>query len=106
MKKDTMKPCEHMNFACECNVGRLSETEGGPITRYSLDVRVVCADCGLPFRFIGLPTGLDLNGAAVSIDGLEGRFAIAPKGQVVSVLEGAPMGFTVRRVDLSGNDKS
>lgn len=94
-----MKPCEHENFACECDVNRLSSKEGGPINRYMMDVRVRCADCGLSFRFIGLPTGLDLNGAAVSVDATEGRFAIAPKGQVVSITEGAPMGFTVRRVE-------
>jgi len=62
-----------------------------------MDVRVKCSDCELPFRFIGLPAGVDLNGAAVSIDACEGRFAIAPKGQVVSVLEGGVMGFSVRQ---------
>ena len=93
-----MSDCKHENFACECDVARLSEKEDRPITRYSMDVRVRCADCGLPFRFIGLPTGLDLNGASVSVDGTEGRFAIAPRGQVISVLEGAINGFTVRRV--------
>lgn len=62
-----------------------------------VDVRVECSDCKLPFRFIGLPAGLDLNGAAVSADAQEARLAIAPKGTVVSVLEGAPMGFTIRR---------
>lgn len=93
----TKPACLHENFACECDVNRLSSTEGGPINRFTMDVRVKCADCGLSFRFIGLPAGLDLNGAAVSVDGCEGRFAIAPKGQVVSVMENAPMGFTVRR---------
>lgn len=90
--------CEHLNFVCECDVNRLPTKEGGPIERYSMDVRVKCADCGIPFRFIGLPCGVDLNGAAVSIDATEGRFAIAPKGQVVSVLEGGVVGFSVRNV--------
>jgi hypothetical protein len=74
----------------------MSSREGGPIERYSVDVRVQCADCGHKFRFIGLPAGLDLNGAAVSIDGTEARLAIAPKGEVVTPLEGVG-GFTVRR---------
>jgi hypothetical protein len=88
--------CEHLNFSCECDVNRLPTKEGGPIERFCMDVRVKCADCGLPFRFIGLPAGLDLNGAATSVDACEGRFAIAPKGQVVSVLEGGVSGFSIR----------
>lgn len=88
--------CEHLNFECECDVNRMPTKEGGPIERYSMAVRVKCSECGTPFRFIGLPAGLDLNGAAVSVDATEGRFAIAPKGQVVSVLEGGVVGFSVR----------
>jgi hypothetical protein len=94
-----MSDCQHENFICDCDVSRISSTEGGPINRYSLDVRVRCVDCNLPFRFIGLPTGLDLNGAATSMDATEGRFAIAPKGQVISQLDrdGDITGFSVRR---------
>ena len=88
--------CPHASFACECDVNRLPTKDGGPVERYCLDVRVRCADCGLPFRFIGLPAGLDLNGASVSINAEEGHFAIGPKGQVVSVMEGAPTGYSVR----------
>jgi len=60
-------------------------------------VTIKCDACGVPMRFIGLPTGVDLHGAAVSLDGTEGRFAIAPKGEVVSELEGTAVGFTVRK---------
>jgi hypothetical protein len=84
--------CEHTEFAAEVDVTRLIDSG-----RLTADVRIKCAVCGLPMRFIGLPAGLDLNGAATSADGTEGRFAIAPKGEVISILEGAPMGFTVRR---------
>lgn len=84
--------CKHESFAAEVDVNRLEDSG-----RFSADVRIACADCGLKFRFIGLPCGLDLNGAAVSIDATEARLAIAPVGQVVSVLEGAPTGFSVRR---------
>jgi hypothetical protein len=45
------------------------------------------------------PVGMDLTGAAVSIDGQEGRFAILPKGEVMTPLEDTECGgFTVRRV--------
>jgi hypothetical protein len=88
--------CEHHNFTADVTVNRLPAKEGGPVERYSADVRVKCLDCGLPFRFIGLPAGVDLNGAAVSIDGTEARLAIAPKGQVITPLDGVT-GFTARR---------
>lgn len=49
-------------------------------------------------RFLGLPAGLDLEGAAVSADATEARLAIAPKGEVVTAIEGGtPVGFSVRR---------
>lgn len=83
--------CSHDNFFACANVTHMKDTG-----QYQADFKVSCHDCGKPFRFIGLPCGMDLNGAAVSIDGTEGRFAIAPKGEVQSVLEGAPQGFTVR----------
>lgn len=91
--------CEHLNFACQCDVNRLLPKEGEPPNRFQLDVRVTCSDCGLPFRFIGLPAGMDLNGAAVSVDATEGRFAIAPKGEVLSVIEGALREQERRRAD-------
>jgi len=86
--------CEHHNFAADVTVNRLEDSG-----RFTADVRIECADCGTPFRFIGLPCGVDLNGAAVSVDGTEGRLAVAPKGEVVTPIDpGAVGGFTVRRV--------
>src|SRR4029453_8701659 len=67
--------------------------------RFVADVRIRCEQGGTPFRFIGLPAGLDLNGAAASVDGTEARLAIAPKGEVVTPIEGGG-GFTVRGVPL------
>lgn len=85
--------CEHTSFDCCVNVNRIED-----IGRFSADVTIRCMDCGTPFRFIGLPAGLDLNGASVSVDGTEARLAIAPKGEVVTPLESTKTsGFTVRR---------
>lgn len=89
--------CEHNDFTVEVDVNRLPAVEGGPIERYSADVRIKCAECGVPFRFLGLPAGLDLTGAATSVDGEEARLAILPRGQVLSVIDGAPQGFTIKR---------
>lgn len=73
------------------DVNRLEDTG-----RFSADVRIECADCGKKMRFIGLPMGLDLNGAAVSFDGTEGRFAIHPVGeQVPDLRDDGPAGFNI-----------
>lgn len=97
VKKDP-KTCPHEAFSAQVNVDRIAEKDGGPITNYMACVQVHCQDCGARFRFIGLPAGLDFNGATVSADAAEARLAILPAGQVVSVVEGAPQGFSIRRV--------
>jgi len=84
--------CEHRSFNAFVEVNRITDP-----ARFTADVKISCAECGIPMRFIGLPVGLDLNGASVSVDGTEGRFAIAPQGEVVSELEGTPTGFTTRK---------
>ena len=45
-----------------------------------LDVTLVCQECGAPFVFLGLPVGLSMSGATVSVDGTELRIAVAPPG--------------------------
>jgi hypothetical protein len=93
MKADTPK-CPHLNFAANVTVNRLEDTG-----RFSADVTIRCTDCGEPFRFLGLPCGIDLNGATVSADGTEARLAIGTAETVASIVDGnCPVGFTVRRV--------
>lgn len=87
-----MMTCEHADFRAHVTVNRLDG-----VKRFQADVRIECANCGIPFRFIGLPAGVDLNGAAVSVDATEARLAIAPKGDVLSVLEGGVVGFSIRK---------
>lgn len=72
------KPCEHFNFATQANVFRLSDIEGGPITGFKLDLTVKCADCGLPFRFKGLPFGSHPHEPRLSVDSEELRAPIEP----------------------------
>lgn len=67
--------CEHKNFKAKVDINRLQDSG-----RFMADVRVHCADCELPFEFLGLEPGLKMQGAAVSIDGLELRIAISPQG--------------------------
>lgn len=73
-----MSACEHKSFACKANIGRLSHSDGGPITGYIAEITVNCADCGLAFRFIGLSAGNSHREPRVSPDGLELRAPLEP----------------------------
>lgn len=84
--------CDHPDFHANVTVNRLQDTG-----RFQADVKIQCAQCGIPMRFIGLPAGLDIDGAATSADATEARLSIAPKGDVVAATDGAPMGFSVRK---------
>jgi hypothetical protein len=67
--------CKHEDFNARGDVTFL-ETSGG----YMADVTIQCAQCNLPFQFHGLQPGINMHGAAVSVDGLEARIAISPQG--------------------------
>lgn len=86
-----MSDCEHHSFAAEVDVARLEISK-----RFMADIRIKCADCGKPMRFIGMPMGLDLNGCAVSPDGTEARLAIHPVNeQVPGLSDDCPAGFNI-----------
>ena len=70
--------CKHDSFDVHAMVNRIED-----IKRFHMDIRVKCADCGNPFRFIGLPMGLDFNSPTVEANGQEGRFPIYPAGEEV-----------------------
>jgi len=72
--------CTHQTFRARCNVGRLTDIDGGPVTGYCTELQVTCADCGLPFRFLDVPSGVALKPRRplASFDGLELRCGIAP----------------------------
>lgn len=86
--------CPHMNFTAQVNVARI-EDKGA----FAADVTIRCFDCGIPFQFLGLEPGLDMQGARVSIDGLEARLAICPQGQVPSPMDNIALkiGFGLKR---------
>lgn len=92
------KTCPHENFKANVAVGRIEPTPPAKGMRFCADVRINCTQCGVPFRFLGLPAGLDLNGASVSVDGEEARLAIGTPDTVASIIDGdCPVGFTVRK---------
>jgi hypothetical protein len=79
--------CEHKKQQVNVEICYLAD-----IRRYATTVRVVCETCGQPFRFLGLPLGLNLNGAAMSFDGYEARLTMLPADQTPNPLEGAGHG--------------
>lgn len=70
--------CSHARFGASVEVNRLSDDDGGPVTGYSADIRIRCAECGLPFEFIGLPAGLSPSQPTSSFAGDELRVPIKP----------------------------
>ena len=86
-------PCPHKKFHANVRVNRLEDSG-----RFSADITIKCEECGEPFRFLGLPAGVDLDGAAVSVDGTEARLAIGTAETVANIIDGnCPVGFTVRK---------
>lgn len=85
--------CEHHNFESHVAINRLEDTG-----QFAADVHVRCADCKTPFQFLGLPTGLNSESAAVSVDATEARLAIAPYDDANTILGKLPKGLESFRV--------
>lgn len=75
---DIKENCKHESFQVLSRVGRLTEIEGGPVTSYTMDIQVYCADCLMPFTFIGLPGGVNPNFPTVCAENMEARMPIKP----------------------------
>jgi hypothetical protein len=69
--------CLHENFDSRVGIHRLVD-DAGLLTGFQAEITLKCSECDQPFVFLGLPVGLSLDGAAVSIDGQELRVACAP----------------------------
>jgi hypothetical protein len=89
--------CEHKDFEAHVAVNRMEDTG-----QFAADVHIRCKDCETPFQFLGLPTGLNSEGAAVSVDATEARLAIAPYDDANTILGGLPKGLKSFRVIRGG----
>jgi hypothetical protein len=87
---DGLPPCEHRRFGASVEVSRLSDTEEGPVTHYAADIRIRCDECGLPFRFIGVPGGLAPDQPTTSLAGDELRAPIEPIPAQIAARLAAP----------------
>ena len=70
--------CQHMNFETYTKVARLTDGDNGPVTGYSLDLRVQCADCKQAFQFVGVPGGYSPAQPMSNFDATELRIPIIP----------------------------
>jgi len=71
-------PCPHENFDVRVVVNRITDTDDGPVTGYSADIKVNCDDCGEPFRWIGPLAGQSPHLPMVSVDETELRAPLRP----------------------------
>jgi len=86
------QPCDHPSFEGHIAVNRLVD-----IGRFAADISIVCAVCGLPFRFMGLPGGLSPDHPTISVDGTEARLPLMPAG--------SSRGSLVRYPDFTVHDQ-
>jgi hypothetical protein len=68
-----MSECEHKEFEASVTVNRIED-----VKVFAAVVNIQCRDCGMPFRFLGLPGGVSITRPTVSIDMTEARLPIAP----------------------------
>lgn len=83
--------CEHLNFHATVGVCRLTaDTDPNKVVGFAADVKINCADCGLPFEFIGLPTGISMTNSKpmVSMDSKELRAPLKPSSDPVDHVSG------------------
>jgi hypothetical protein len=94
MTADPDKPCLHEDFQVWAEVNRLSAAEGGPVDAYAADIKINCANCQEPFRWIGLQAGLMRDRPMVSVDETQLRAPIRPASSDPDFGLGIP-GFAV-----------
>ena len=100
---DPDRACAHEDFSANAGIARLSAVEGGPITAYSVELRVECARCREPFRFMGVPAGMLPNRPACSLDELTLNIPIRPASSDPDFGLGIP-GFAVTFRERSALD--
>lgn len=91
------RACVHEDFAAFVDVARITASDGDHIevVAYAVDLRIDCAVCGEPFRFIGMPAGVLPARPACSVDETEARLPIRPASSDPDFGLGIP-GFAVR----------
>lgn len=99
---DPDRPCPHLHFDVEVDVGRIGEDDPGANGRpraYVAEISVSCAappnGCGEAFRFTGVPAGLSFNHPTVTVDEATLNAPIRPASADPDFGTGLP-GFAIR----------
>lgn len=95
MSTDPDKPCSHENFGASVEVARLTACEGDAHPEaFTADIKAWCADCGEPFRWIGVQAGMHPGRPMCSVDETELRAPLRPASSDPDFGLGIP-GFAV-----------
>jgi hypothetical protein len=96
MLADPDRACPHLQFEASVEVNRLTDTDepGAPVTGYAAEIRIRCAGCEEPFRWIGLQAGLSASRPMCSADETELRAPLRPASSDPDFGLGIP-GFAV-----------
>lgn len=71
--------CKHEEFQSFCNVQRLSDKEGGEVSRFHAELKIRCAKCKQDFGFkTGNRRGFSMRDATTALDDKELRIPIFP----------------------------
>lgn len=79
--------CPHLRFSATVNVARIEDTG----LKYA-EMRIVCADCGKPARFRGLPWGLSPDHPTAGVGDEEVRLPFLCEGDQYN---GKGIGFSI-----------
>lgn len=76
--------CPHTEFEARAAVGRVVDDETQTtLQNLTIDLSVVCLQCGVPVQFYGLPLGVSTHMPTLSVDGLEARLVGFPQGETM-----------------------
>lgn len=81
-----------MDFKALVQVNRLED-----VGKFTADITIECAECGLPFEFLGLEPGSSFSHPTVSLGGDEARMPIAPRGAQPNPFQ--QMAYGIKRFD-------
>lgn len=73
-----MTACTHESFSACIEVHRLGADANAAPSNYMAEVTVRCANCNVPFRFLGPSTGLSFNKPTVNLTATTLHAPIAP----------------------------
>ena len=72
-----MTDCEHENFGAQVRVQRLTD-DAGRVQNFVAEVTVSCAECGLPFHFVGPDAGFSFVRPTVNVGATTLHAPLAP----------------------------